>query len=75
MGMPITVYFVFPDGCEEKYQNVNMPVIPKIGDFIQGATPRSGRYRVSGVVFSIDHEQQRCTEVNVELEALDKTNS
>lgn len=73
--MPINVNFIFPEGCKEDYRSAEMPELPRIGDFIQGGRPQSGRYRVTAVIFEIDGEQERCESIRVELEALDKINS
>lgn len=73
--MKINVNFKFPVGCKEGYTCAEMPELPRVGDFIQGSRPQSGRYRVSAVVFEIDDEQERCDSVLVELEALDEINS
>ena len=73
--MKINVNFKFPEGCKEDFTCAEMPCLPRVGDFIQGAKPRSGRYRVAAVIFSIDPERERCGGVFIELDALDKVNS
>ena len=73
--MKINVNFKFPEGCKEKYKSASMPCLPRVGDFIQGSRPQSGRYRVGAIIYEIDDEANRCESILVELEALDKVNS
>lgn len=74
--MKLNVNFKFPDGCKEDYQEAHdMPALPRIGDFIQGSRPQSGRYRVAAVVFEIGDESHKCESVLIELEPLDAVNS
>ncbi len=73
--MPINVNFDFPEGCKEDYKSAEMPTLPRVGDFIQGNRPQTGRYRVAAVIFEIDGESEKCVCVRAELEALDKINS
>lgn len=73
----LTVNLKFPAGCKENYKKIeDLPVLPRAGDFIQGAEPGSGRYRVRAVVFEVAHQiDDKCISVLVELEALDEMSS
>lgn len=75
--MPINVNFVFPEGCTEKFTEAEMPVVPRIGEHIQGSHPHSGRYQVTDVRYDIDSDTDcipRCIAITVILKALDQIN-
>jgi hypothetical protein len=51
----------------ERIREVEMPVVPRVGDFVQGTAPGSGLYRVESVVFGINKALRSCTEIVVNL--------
>lgn len=61
------VNFKFPKGSKEQFDSAQLQTVPRIGDIICDDIPQSRRYRVSTVVFSINHETSIAT-TTVELE-------
>ena len=51
--MPVYVNFIFPEGCSEFYQEAQMSSVPRVGEYIQGSRPESGRYRVVEVLIKM----------------------
>ncbi len=52
---------------KEQTREVEMPIVPRVGDFVQGTTPGSEPYRVESVVFGIERGSKSCTEITVNL--------
>lgn len=75
----IVVTLSFPEGCDETYSEIVVPVIPRPGDIIASRTPDSGKYRVDHVEFVIDDftssEGPHAASIVVHLEGLDETTS
>ena len=73
----VVAEFIFPDGQKENYSSAILPCLPRVGDKVRSATPQSGVYRVSCVIFLI-HDFQAApgtlpgSTVQVELAALDE---
>ena len=82
--MPVYVNFIFPEGCSEFYQEAQMSSVPRVGEYIQGSRPESGRYRVVEVRYAIAHQDDAstvddwvgpvCDEATVVLEVTDAIN-
>lgn len=49
----LTVGFLFPAGCKERYSSARLPALPRAGDFIRGPHPEDVKYRIAEVIFEL----------------------